>query len=108
MAVNWSNPWGLGLIFATVLVMAFSSQSLPVAKIQLLAVSGDKAPPSVTQTHCTFPFLSLRVMVDQRSNNNLMSVFLLTVFKISVFQRSPGKRGTKAAELLSGLQTATA
>lgn len=108
MAVNWSNPRGLGLIFATVLVVAFSSQSLPVAKLQLLAASGDKAPPSVTQTHCTFPFLLLRETVDQRLTNNLMSVFLLTVLKISVFQRSPGTRGTKAAGLLSGLQSATA
>lgn len=54
MAVSRSNPWGLGVIFASVFGQCFSIQSLSQAKIKPLAVTGDKTPcPCATETYCT-------------------------------------------------------
>ncbi len=59
MAVSRSNPWGLVLIFASVIGHCFSIRSLSWAKIKLsaFAATWDRtADSSATETHCT-PFL---------------------------------------------------
>lgn len=76
MAVNWSNPWGLGLIFATILVMAFFYSKPPGGKNPTASsVAGIRRLPLSHKPTAHFPFVLLGVMVDQRPNNNPMSVF---------------------------------
>lgn len=53
MAVIRGNPRGLVLIFASVFGQRLSIQSCSLAKMKLLAVSGDRTVPSATETHCT-------------------------------------------------------
>lgn len=81
MEVNWSNPWGLGFIFASVLVGAFLFRASRWPKSNCSAPQNE-AKVKVKQQHCLIPLDISKIITFRKS-------------PIEIFKKQTNKTTTK-------------